>query len=776
MSQLGNFGPQDVRLGGAYVEIGIKGDKELQDALLRYQSQFTKLQQTQAQNLQTVSQGATASRGQVGAVAALAAVQVASSRAAIGQLGQQLALARQVAKATGTGAATASKTATAPTGLIAALQSARAQSRRSANAYATTGRQLATPAGQRAYGAAFTERADEVAKGLAAQRQGLGVEGGVYDEAIGKVRGIQPTPGTPGDKTKLIGFLREEEAITRRLADNEQRRATLSEQVRKAAGATKEGRADLYNSERLRYQAEQESAGRRAQQAELLRGALTPGARLGLAYSPLQARALRMQQTSALDAGLRASGQERLLGTEKAIQGEKARSRFAVSPEGSRMLREQVRLTKELTRAQSDTRWREMVAEQGKFGAGLSYINEQLVKFQSVATYTFAAGAAALTGFLSAASPSAVKTFTGSIEYLSIRLGEPFIPYLDAASRKLQQMGRWFEALSPEAKDATAKIVLFGIGASAAALALGRMAMMGKAAWDGLMWIRDRWFLTSFGTATVAVVGLTAAVAALGAAFYLTGNKAQDMGSRVDHLEAARQQIEANGKGPIDWRQKGNLSPESKTLLDRATASGERPKILQALELMQIRAQHGLEANPEELIERRVGQAAQMDAEARKLSPLNPFSGRAAANEERAKLLESFGIEGQLSRYRTGRGIMGTDEVEHILRARREQFAFEKAFAESGLKRQGMLPDGSEPKRAPDDGFKRSLAGLPSPAISSFEQYADRLQVAGLQPDDLENQNRMEQIRILSENKELLQTIRDNTANIRDLVPAYRGP
>ena len=82
------------------------------------------------------------------------------------------------------------------------------------------------------------------------------------------------------------------------------------------------------------------------------------------------------------------------------MQLEKARAKYASSTEGARAIREQVTLQRQLNAAQKDASWREMVVEQGKFGAGLSFVNEQLVRFQSVATYAFAGGIAGITGLV----------------------------------------------------------------------------------------------------------------------------------------------------------------------------------------------------------------------------------------------------------------------------------------------------------------------------------------------------------------------------------------
>lgn len=157
---------------------------------------------------------------------------------------------------------------------------------------------------------------------------------------------------------------------------------------------TKRGAAAFQRTGRAAFELETREAQVRSARADAARGLIGGAAHRGAVTSGIQASV--KEENNALRSNIVLAQQ---------------RARFLATPEGRKAAQEQVRLAKELAAAQRTQRWRELVAEQGKFGGALAYANERLTAVReslgavaSAAGIAFA-GATAAIGGMAAAAP-----------------------------------------------------------------------------------------------------------------------------------------------------------------------------------------------------------------------------------------------------------------------------------------------------------------------------------------------------------------------------------
>ena len=84
----------------------------------------------------------------------------------------------------------------------------------------------------------------------------------------------------------------------------------------------------------------------------------------------------------------------------------------------------------------------------GSLERELARQREMLREFSATATRVFFAGTAAITGLVSAASPDAFNTVTGSIQLLAGEIGRAFIPAAVKAAIAIQKARNYIRGLS----------------------------------------------------------------------------------------------------------------------------------------------------------------------------------------------------------------------------------------------------------------------------------------------------------------------------------------
>lgn len=153
---------------------------------------------------------------------------------------------------------------------------------------------------------------------------------------------------------------------------------------------------------------------------------------------------------------------------------------------------------RQINQAKASVEWKAMVAEQGKFGAGLSWINQHVSRFSSIAGVAFGSGMAAMTGLAAAASPETFQTFTGSIRLLAASVGTAFTPVLIEASRWLQRAAFWFQSLDPEMVKSVGKWIGIGTAIAGVVFVGGKLIAVGASVLT---------VLVSLGSGAVALAG-----------------------------------------------------------------------------------------------------------------------------------------------------------------------------------------------------------------------------------------------------------------------------
>lgn len=128
--------------------------------------------------------------------------------------------------------------------------------------------------------------------------------------------------------------------------------------------------------------------------------------------------------------------------------------------------------TADLNQVLSKSPWQKMVDGAAKFADRAKKITAQTKELGAQATIAFAAGTAGILKFVSAASPLAFETFTGSLKSVSIAIGGAFLPYIAKAVAWLQELAAYIQAMSPAMKDQVAKWAMIGV-AIAGVIALG---------------------------------------------------------------------------------------------------------------------------------------------------------------------------------------------------------------------------------------------------------------------------------------------------------------
>jgi hypothetical protein len=143
----------------------------------------------------------------------------------------------------------------------------------------------------------------------------------------------------------------------------------------------------------------------------------------------------------------------------------------------------------------------------GKFRFRLEEIQKRMEGMNKAATVTFVAGAAAISGFVAAASPDAMNTLALSFKLLAAEIGTAFIPYMVQAIALTQRAAFWVESLSDGQKDAMAQTALWTVGLAGGAFALSKL-------WSAIMLVVGA--LSSLSQAGAALSGIGAGGFGLG--------------------------------------------------------------------------------------------------------------------------------------------------------------------------------------------------------------------------------------------------------------------
>lgn len=459
-----------------------------------------------------------------------------------------------------------------------------------------------------------------------------------------------------------------------------------------------------------------------------------------------QAHNIRTQQGAALSGGI-AHEKETQLGTlQQAVALEKARAKFAASPEGAKVIREQIKLQKELTAAKKAT----LAAEKAAVGpqakeADPEQRQRDLKRFRSTMGYSFAAGTAGLTGLSAAASPAAFATLTGSIEMLSISIGQGLIPYLLDMSLYLQRTSRWIDTLSPSTKDWAAKLALTGVAIVGTAYAVSKLSQGFTALAAG---IRVAGSAMAFLYANPAIAGLAALAIAVGAVGYAMSQNAEKtryFTDRLNDLETSRKRLEAGGQAKTADIEL--LPPEAKAAIRQAQQSGDKKQMEATYKRLESESKATLEANPETDVDARIEKARRL---------IEGYAGHGSP-ERWKKLTEQLGNLGVPQHAIHPGSTILDQEISKLtgsptpdLAARVEaalRMPVEVAKAQQAAARAMMLQGGIQTDEQKRQQLIISQRGLPQASFMDNQQLADTIQQKALVADTVEESNRQAQIR-----------------------------
>jgi hypothetical protein len=562
------------------------------------------------------------------------------------------------------------------------------------------------------------------------------------------------------------------------------------------------GGFDKYHAENLRRQqgaalGGEVEGGQTQKLAALQQSIALEKIRAQYAASPEGAKAL--SEEVKLQGELNAAQAQRdrggkLAALQQSIVLEKQRLRYAASPEGAKAIREEVKLQKELNTATRASGFAERTAEVGRFQAALEMANAQLAQVGGVAATAFIGGTAAIGGFVAAASPNALATFKASVEGVAISIGGPFIGYLDSASLGLQRLSRWIQALDPDLKRTAAHFVLTSVGVAGLSYAGIQLISTIGGIVKGLKYLQATFFLTPLGVAAVAIAGLTTAVAALGAAYWATGDKAKYMHDAANQplrpvlpgnlrkvdLSKLPENVRRNAAGPggLESALKQHEGDMAKAL---ETLKATRSTPMANVEEKQRQADRVVNKGKDELsqLPARLEEYMSRNSKLYDTDKQRNVARVAYGDEYKNRVREETlgGVRKQFPGATPAQVELALTGGVPVRFAPKSGVASDEALkraedrlkeAQTMLAKGGMQGDGEE-------GPKRSLAGMPSPAFMSFQEYGDKLQMAGLQADTQEADNWKEQIKLLGQIGGLLKEIKDNSAGWRHYGPDFAG-
>lgn len=94
---------------------------------------------------------------------------------------------------------------------------------------------------------------------------------------------------------------------------------------------------------------------------------------------------------------------------------------------------------------------------------GLNTMRNKLQGWVGPLADNFQSAQSAVLGFVGAASPQAMNTFTGSVRLVSAVIGTALVPHIIEASRWIQKMAQYIRDMSPETKQQIADWIKWGV-------------------------------------------------------------------------------------------------------------------------------------------------------------------------------------------------------------------------------------------------------------------------------------------------------------------------
>lgn len=495
----------------------------------------------------------------------------------------------------------------------------------------------------------------------------------------------------------------------------------------------------------------------------------------------------------------------RLNALKQQVELEKQKAKLMASPQGRQALKDEANLQRELARNQGAQAWEKMVAEQGKFGAGLSVAERKLGelqrKFSGVgqsAGNLWMMGTAGITGLVAAADPfSTFPTLQESVKGLAIELGQGFLPIVDSVSQKIQGLTHWFAGLDESTKKNIATYATYAVAGAGVVYALYKIAGASYAAVGAVNALNLAWRASPWGFVISSAITATAAIGGLAAAYYTLGSNARGAGdgmaSAADKAELKRREDEKRSvyeSLPSDFKAKyreakdeegrrGVLREYQKKTkedlekakasqlddvsleqeIDRAIAGRDLKSKAAGVDLIPGRGGPFVRPRPAQTTPEKEAASILKDFEARKLV-------RPENREEIRKILEEkakLGLQGK-----DFRGF-DTRRREFTQEKTREKIAQLEAQYQSATRL--MERTGTQ-----DGGLMRAYRNMPAPQITDPMSYADRIQIQALKGDDLTAKNMARQLEALDKNTGLLKDVKDELRILNTEVRRnYRG-
>lgn len=390
-------------------------------------------------------------------------------------------------------------------------------------------------------------------------------------------------------------------------------------------------------------------------------------------------------------------------------------------------------------------------------------------------------------------------TFTSSVQLLSITIGQTLLPYLNSMSLALQRASAWFQGLSDSTKEwvgvGLTSVVAFGGIAIAISkiIAAGRMMI-------GVM--QASWAVMASPTG-LALGAVAVTVGALAAAWWATRDAAREAGKEMS--QAGGSEV-AGGPGTGSRRKTISLD-EIKQLPEEVrtkflAAGGDPTKKAKVLEEFEAASQSRLESSqrrafmsPAEQRERDAQEydIVRGDLEAAKeefkktLRAFAPPPGRGflppsgnpatqvRAEDMTATVMAQRAMARMTEAGKAPRDADARQDVEQALATRFRTALtgkkYESLHAEDRIKVAEAQARESESfanlarslrERAGignTPGLSQDLSRLPRAQISDSSAYADRLQIAALNTDDLQSKILQAQLQELKDNKEAVERV-----------------
>lgn len=302
-----------------------------------------------------------------------------------------------------------------------------------------------------------------------------------------------------------------------------QREIQETERLNRARSVQIEGRADIRALEgegggrALSIRASREEFKARAVSAQQKIGRMDLGEELRT--DPQRLKAMNLEQQEA--------AQQQTISLRDQVEQARLKTKWMSSPEGRNSLREESKLNRELATQGRSQHIQQLIADYGRVGGRVAYVNELLVhqgitldrisQFGSRAAVGITAG---IMGVVSQGDPVAYQTFKESLRGLSMVVGEQFGPVVLQVAGHIQRLTASIEQLDPETKQSIVRWTGYGLALSGVAIVLPRVI--------GMLQLMGR--IVTLGSVTGAwatgIVGLTTAVMALGAAWIYTEQQA----------------------------------------------------------------------------------------------------------------------------------------------------------------------------------------------------------------------------------------------------------